>query len=92
MAQAVNFNGANTALTAPPGREGDVQTLYCFRNGAVIVSCWQFTREELEAIIANDGKCFLSVFGGITQVPVFVGDEEAVRQVVADYGPVWERG
>jgi len=29
----------------------------------IIISCWQFTREELEAVINNDGKFHIICYG-----------------------------
>jgi hypothetical protein len=89
MASPVEFVGCNTMLGAPRGEEHRVSGLPCFRNGQVVVSCWQFSPEELAAIAADGGRVYLSVWGGTTQPPVFIGDKATVREVAADYGPLW---
>lgn len=90
MADAVDFSGSNRLLRAPEGREGDVSTLHVFHNGQCSVSCWQLGADELQQIMQDGGKVWLSVlYPRGTQPPVFLGSRELVRQVVADYGPLW---
>ena len=84
MAHPGEFEGMNTMLTAPAGREEEVGTLACFRNGQVIVSCWQLTPEELQAVIDSGGKVFLSIWGGRTQPPCYVASEESVLSVITE--------
>ncbi|NSY10818.1 hypothetical protein G6L14_02155 [Agrobacterium vitis] len=91
MAQPVKFDGANMVLRAPAGQEETVFDLYTFTNGACSVSCWELSAEEL-AEVNRTGRVFLSVFSGRSQPPVFIGNEEAVRSIVVDYGGVWKRG
>lgn len=88
MANPVEFQGANTVLLG--GRE-NVSDMHVFRNGNVCVSCWQFTPEELAKIAEDGGRVYVSVFSGQTQPPIFIGDVDAVRSVVVDYGGVWKR-
>lgn len=90
MAYGVDWPGSNTSLGAPPGQEGHVQPLQVFRNGAVCVSCWELSDQEL-AEVNRTRRLYLSVFMGNTQPPVFVGGTEETRSVVADYGPVWRK-
>jgi hypothetical protein len=90
MAEAVQFAGANTIYRAPEGRE-DVSDLHVFRNQQAIVSAWKLTPEEL-AEVNRTGTVFLSVLSGGVLYPVFLGSEESVRLLVADYGQVWKRG
>jgi hypothetical protein len=91
MASAVSFPGANMVLRAPAGQEETVSDLHTFTNGLCSVSCWELSPEEL-AEVSRTGKVFISIFSGRTQPPVFVGDEEAVRSLVVDYGGVWKKG
>ncbi|MCC2608374.1 hypothetical protein [Neorhizobium petrolearium] len=89
MGQPVAFQGANMVLRAPKGQEETVQDLHTFTNGLCSVSCWELSAEEL-AEVTRTGRIFLSVFSGRTQPPVFLGSENTVRDVCADYG-VWRR-
>jgi hypothetical protein len=41
--------------------------------------------------VNRTGCVFLSVLSGRTFYPVYLGSEESVRRLVADYGPVWNR-
>jgi len=91
MAEAVAFAGANMLLKAPAGQEETVSDLHTFTNGNCSVSCWQLSAEEREEV-ARTGRLFLSVFSGRSQPPVYLGGEEEVRAIVADYGGVWQRG
>lgn len=88
MGHGIEFKGANGVLGAPKGAE-NVEPLHVFRNGTCSVSCWQLSDAEIEEIIKTR-RVFLSVFMGNTQPPVFVGGEEEVRGLIADYG-VWKR-
>lgn len=90
MGQPVEFQGANTLLRAPEGAE-NVCDLHTYRNGMCVVSCWEFSGDEL-AEIARTGRVYVSVLSGMTQHPIFVGDEEAVRSMVVDFGGVWAKG
>lgn len=90
MGAPVQFEGANMLLRAPEGAE-NVSDMHTFTNGICSVSCWELSADEL-AEINRTGRIYLSVFSGRTQPPVFVGDEEAVRSIVVDFGGVWRRG
>lgn len=90
MASPVEWNGANKLLTVPSDRE-DVTELHVFNNGICSVSCWQLSREELVELVQNGGKIFVSVMGGASSPPIFVGCEDEVREVVCDYGKVWKK-
>lgn len=91
MAKPLDFAGANVELGAPPGHEHNVGSLKVFRNGQCCVSCWQFSPDELRKITENGGRFYVSVFAGASQPPIFVGDEDQIRAVVADIGGVWKR-
>ncbi len=89
MAEAADFPGTNFTFAAPEGRE-DISDLRIFTNGHANVSAWRLTDEEL-ADVNRTGCVFLSVLSGRTFYPVYLGSEESVRRLVADYGPVWTR-
>lgn len=91
MAEAITFDGANMVLGAPAGSEETVSALHTYTNGMCSVSCWRLSPEELAEVNRTGGIIFLSVFSGRSQPPVFLGDEEAVRTLVVDYGGVWKR-
>jgi len=89
MAHVVPFDGCNRNFGPPPGLEEMVGHLPCFMNGAVVVSAWKFTPEELQAIIDADGVAFISVMSGASVFATFVGSEEMTKQVASDTGRVW---
>ncbi|MDN3278803.1 hypothetical protein QWJ07_31390 [Frankia sp. RB7] len=90
MANGVKFVGANRAYGPPHGvTEEQCSTLHVFSNGACLVSCWEFTDEEIAEIVRTR-RAFLSVWSGRTLFPVFVGSESVTRGVVADFGAVWK--
>lgn len=91
MAEPVRFEGCNRKMIAPSGSEQTVQDIYVFNNGVTTVSKWRLTAEELSAVNASGGEVWLSVFMGHRTPPVFVGSEDSVRGVIADYG-VWKKG
>lgn len=84
MAQPVDFIGTNVVMKAPAGAE-NVSDVRAFRNEQCCITCWHFTEDELEEI-ARTGRAFLSVHFGGGMPPVFVGGENAVREISADYG------
>lgn len=90
MADAVDFTGSNMVLRAPSGEEDRVSSLHTFTNGSCSVSCWQLSEEEIEEV-RRTGRVFVSIWSGRTQPPVFVGSEDAVRNLVVDYGGVWRK-
>lgn len=91
MAEAIEFPGVNCHLNAAPGTEHSVSSgLPVFRNGVSCVACWQLSAEELGDVIKSGGKVWVSVMFGLSQPPMFVGSEETVRSVNADYG-VWKK-
>lgn len=90
MANGVEFAGANRRYGPPAGvSEEQCKTLHVFTNGACLVSCWEFTDEEIAEIVRTR-RAFLSVWSGGTLFPVFVGSESVTRGVVADFGTVWK--
>lgn len=89
MGRPTAWPGANGTLSPPLGREETVVPLPVFRNGVTCVSCWELDDDELAEIVRTR-RVFLSVFFGNTQPPVFVGSEDQVRDLVADYG-VWPK-
>ena len=89
MGTPAHFPGANRLFRAPAGAE-NVSDLETFSNGNVIVSAWQLSPAELEAVNASGGIVFLSVFSSVL-FPVCVGSEDSIRMLAADFGPVWKR-
>lgn len=89
MANAVPFIGSNVVLKAPEGRD-DIADLHCFRNRAMVVSCWELEPEEIEQI-AETGRVFLSILGP-TMAPAFVGSADVMRMFTADYGALPKQG
>jgi hypothetical protein len=89
MAEAVPFFGANKVFRAPEGRE-DVSDLHTFANGIANVSAWRLSAEELAEVNRTD-IVFLSVLSADVFYPVYLGSEDSVRLLVADYGKVWPR-
>lgn len=88
MGTPVEFEGQNLVLEPPPGGE-NIAPLPIFRNGTCCVSCWELSDDEITEIVKSR-RVYLSVFFGLTQPPVFVGCEQQVRDMIADYG-VWKR-
>lgn len=90
MAQPINWHGANKVLTAPEGREGDIQPMSVFNNGLLSVSCWELTQDEILEIIQQ--RCiFVGIIAGESSPAIMVGTEQGVRNIVVDYGKVWKR-
>lgn len=90
MKNSVEFPGCNFTFTAPEGRD-DVSDLRCFRNGKANVLAVKLTEAE-KAEFLETGLIFVSVLSGPAFYPIYVGTESTVREVVADYGPVWKKG
>lgn len=88
MADPVEFPGQTGTLRAPAGREDSIRALPTFSNGVCSVSCWALRPLELLRVVRT-GRVWLSVFSGRSQPPVYLGDEESVRGLVVDFGPVW---
>jgi hypothetical protein len=64
MAACVPFPEANLVLTGPQGPEDpDVSTVMARALEGTVVTCWQLSETDLEALIANGGKVWLSVWG-----------------------------
>lgn len=91
MGSPVMFPGVNLVLGPPAGRE-DVGTLPVFRqpDGPCLVSCWELDGDELRDVLARH-RVFVSVLGGRSMPPIYLGSEESVRRVVIDSGSVWRR-
>lgn len=90
MAEPIAWHGANKVLNPPKGNDY-ISTINVFNNGTASVSCWRLTPEELIEATQNGGLVFVAVLSGPSQTPMFVGSEEAVREVVIDTGPVWNK-
>jgi hypothetical protein len=88
MGEPIRFEGCNTLMR---GGADNVQDMRVFRNGTCSVSAWRLSTEELAVVVASGGVVYLSVFMGGDQPPVFVGSEDTVRGICADYG-VWKKG
>lgn len=89
MGQPVNFSGSNIVMRAPDGAE-NVQDMHVFQTRHSCVSCWEVSAAELSEI-NRTGRIFLSVLASGQQPPVYVGSESACREVMIDFGPVWDR-
>lgn len=90
MANGIDFPGSNRRYAPPAGvSEDQCKTLHVFSNGPCLVSCWEFTDEEIAEIVRTR-RAFLSVWSGGTLFPCFVGSESVTRGVVADFGAVWK--
>lgn len=89
MAAPVDFPGSNVILRPPPGREGDVLPVHAWRNGRLVVTCWELSVDELRAIV-DSGRLYVSVMGE-TMPPLYVGTREEVRALSADYPPALPR-
>ncbi len=62
MANGVDFPGSNRSYGPPEGvTEDQCKTLHIFTNGACLVSCWEFTDEEIAEIVRTR-RAFLSVW------------------------------
>lgn len=93
-----DFEGANIHAAPPRGYEEMIGWLHCFHNGATCVSAWKPTAEDLEKLNAGQ-SVFISVMSGSRHdvtgkiqpniLPVYVGMEDDVRQVVMDTGATW---
>lgn len=65
--QPIQFKEANFTFVAPPGQEGKVLPLPCFRGNnqehqPVIVTHWQLSEEEIASVVKN-GTIDLIVMG-----------------------------
>ncbi len=90
MANPVKFDGFNIELKAPQGMDNlSCSSLPIYRNGINCVSCWELTEEELQEVLKTK-RIFISLWSGKTQPPIYVGNEENVRQLIADNG-VWSK-
>jgi hypothetical protein len=85
VAHPVDFIGTNVIMKAPRGQEETVRDVSAFRNEQCCITCWQLTEDEL-AEVNRTGRIFLSVHYGGGMPPVFIGGEDAVREISADYG------
>ena len=90
MARGVKFSGANGSLGAPTGDEDRVCSLPVFRNGTCVVSCWEFSEEEIQEIIKT--KCiYLSLLSGITMSPAIVlASKKEMSVFLLDYGKTFK--
>lgn len=90
MGTPVQFKGQNNVLKAPKGVDNISCTdLPVFNNGRSSTSVWELSEKEIEEIIKTK-KIYLTVWFGMSQPPVYVGDEESTRGLVADNG-VWSK-
>jgi hypothetical protein len=72
MAQPIGFEEANVTLGPPGGMEADVVPLPVRHSvDGQLVSCWQLSADEIEEIVRTR-KVWISVWGGMSQPPVFV--------------------
>lgn len=71
MGAPVDFPEATRTLTAPHGLEDQVRPLRVAQGNHQLVSCWELTADEVAEVQAT-GLVWLSVWGAVTQPPVFV--------------------
>lgn len=90
MKGIVKFEGCNAVFSAPEGRD-DVSDLPLFRGPIANVFAVELTNSE-HAEYMRTGHIYVSILSGATFFPVYVGTESTVREIAADYGPVWKRG
>jgi hypothetical protein len=89
MAKSVKFDGANKYYGPPDGKEDAVLGAWAHTNGVTVTLCWEMTPEELTEI-ARTGKVWVSHFTGGHLFPHYIGTEDGVRDVNADYG-LWRK-
>lgn len=89
MSQPIPFDGHNRDFGPPPGLDEMVGRLPCFMNGAVVVSAWKLSPEELQAVIDSEGIVFVSIMSGPHVFATYVGSEESTKSVASDTGKVW---
>jgi len=79
MAQPQNFEHANFTWDTPQGEDpAKVEPMRVWRNGALSVSCWRLSAEEL-AEINRTGRVWLLVTGAHPPV-VVQGNDPFVAQ------------
>jgi hypothetical protein len=75
MANPAPFDDSNRELTAPEGvSEDEVGTLPVWTDGAVCISCWELTGEELMEILQTK-RVWVRVYSGASQPPIMVHTE-----------------
>lgn len=89
MAQGVDFPGTNKFYGAPPGKEDAVVGIPVFTNGVCVITCWEFTDEELAEILRTR-RVYMSMMSGPHLFPHYIGLENQVRELNADYG-IWKK-
>ena len=87
MGKPVSFNGANAKLN---GGAENVADMVAFRNRMGWTSCWELDDAEVAEIVRTRRVFLTCLTGNAAPPPVFLGSEETVRSVIADYG-VWPR-
>lgn len=86
MGKAIYFEGANIDLGAPQGMTKE-QVYTCpvmvgidkELEAVSCITCHQFNKQELEILIANEGKCYLQIIGW--QPPVCVSPDDLTQQL-----------
>lgn len=74
------FPECNKVLSAPAGvSEEQCGNLPIFTNGECCISCWQFSAEEIEQLIANKGKLYFVIHSGATQYPMSIEMQRPFR-------------
>ncbi len=76
----INFPESNQSLSRPDGTtEKQCSSLSILQTGDFCISCWPGTwRDRLRFLFT--GRCWLSVWSGVTQPPVKVTTEEPFNQ------------
>jgi len=83
------FPGCNLVFKPPQGRE-DIRAVPAFVTKSVAVTAWKLDPEAI-AEIQRTGIIHLAVLCGGQMPASFLGSERQVREVIADYGPVFPR-
>jgi len=90
MARGVKFSDMNGELGAPKDDEDRVNSLPVFRNGSCVVSCWEFSNEEIQEIIKTK-RVYLSLLSGLTMSPaIILALREEMKVFLLDYGKTFK--
>ena len=73
--RAVEFDEQTYILSKPESMsDEDCAPLPIFRDGKVVISCWELCKEDMD-LIKKTGRVYLGVLSGNTQPPVWLSVE-----------------
>jgi hypothetical protein len=73
----IEFKESNKVLTKPQNMDEECGDLHVFNDGKQSISCWRLSfKQRISALLF--GRIWLSVFGGITQPPVWIDCSKTV--------------